>query len=138
MAAPPQIDIVAPKRVPFDDTIARMWEDYSGATPLMEIRSEPGVSGDPVVSLGLSSAGSQGLIVTYDADFPDPDDPESGTAGASLVRIIINETTLEGLEYGADREDRVVLYYDIHLTPTSGKKFVFCAGRFIVDPGVTV
>ena len=135
MAAAPQINIVAPKRVPFDDTIAMMGVDYSSATPLMEIRPEPGGSGTALVSLGASSSGSQGIAITYDADYPDPDGIMAD--GATIVRIIINETTLEGLSYGADPADDVTLYYDIHLTPSGGKKFVYCAGKFAVMPGVT-
>lgn len=136
MAAVPTIPIVASKRVPFDDSIAMMGVDYSGANVAMEIRPEPGGTGTAMVSLGASISGGQGLTVTYDADYPDPD----GTMpdGATLVRVIINETTLEGLAYGADRADPVTLHYDIHLTPSGGKKFVFCAGTFTVTPGVTI
>jgi hypothetical protein len=135
MASTPQIDISAEKRVPFDDTIAEMWIDYSGATPLMEIRAEPGDSGTALVSLGASTAGSEGIAITYDADYPDPDGGD--VTGASLIDIIINEATLEGLAYGADTAKAVPLYYDLHLTPSGGKKFVFCGGKFIINPGVT-
>lgn len=134
MAATPQIDIFAEKRVPFDDTIAEMWTDYSGATPLMEIRSEPGASGSPLVSLGASSSGGEGIAISYDAGYADPD---GGAPGASLIEIIIAEATLEALAYGADPADPVTLYYDLHLTPSGGKKFVFCGGRFLINPGVT-
>jgi hypothetical protein len=134
MAAAPQIDIAADKRVPFDDTIAEMLVDYTGATPLMEIRSEPGASGTPLVSLGASTAGSEGIAISYDATYADPD---GGDPGASLIQIIINEATLEGLAYGADPAVPVPLYYDLHVTPSGDKKFVFCAGKFIINPGVT-
>ena len=136
MANPPTINIVAPKRVPFDDTIPMMGLDYSGATPAMEIRPEPGDSGTALVSLGASTSGSQGIVVTWDAGYPDPDGIMDD--GASIVRIIINETTLEGLAYGADPADDVVLHYDLHLTPSGGKKFVYCSGTFTVSPGVTL
>ena len=136
MADVPQINIVAPKRVPFDDTIPAMVVNYDGAAPLMEIRAEPGAPGDPIVTLGASTSAGEGMTVTYDANYPDPDGvlPD----GATIVRIIINETTLEGLEYGADPSQPVELYYDIHLTPSGGKKFIFCGGKFTVTPGVTL
>ena len=136
MASIPQINILAPKRVPFDDTIPMMAVDYSGATPLMEIRAEPGDTGSALVSLGLSTSGSEGITVTYDSGYPDPDGllPD----GATVVRIIINETTLESLAYGADPAEDVELFYDIHLAPSGGKKFVFCGGSFTVTPGVTL
>jgi hypothetical protein len=136
MASPPQINIVASKRVPFDDTIPMMGVDYSGATPLMEIRPEPGGTGDPLVSLEASVAGGEGIVVSWDADFPDPDGIMAD--GATIVRVIINETTLEGLAYNAPPESDLTLYYDIHLTPVDGKKFVYCSGTFTVSPGVTL
>ena len=136
MATIPQINIVAPKRVPFDDTIHAMVVDYSGATPLMEIRTHPGASGSALVSLGASTSGGEGITVTYDAGYPDPDGELPD--GATVVRILINETTLESLAYGADTSQPVELYYDIHLTPSGGKKFIFCGGKFTVTPGVTL
>lgn len=136
MAAPPQIPLLAPKRVPFDDKVPDFRGDYTGATPLMEIRPEPGGDGDPLVSLGPSVSGGEGIAITYDADY---DFVHNGTTytGASLIRIIVNETTLEGLAYGADPADPVTLYYDLHLTPSGGKKFIAFSGTFTIDPGVT-
>lgn len=136
MAAVPQIDILAYKRVPFDDTIIEVGVDYSGATAAMEIRAEPGDQGSPLIELGMSVAGGQGIAITHDAAYPDP---ETGTPGdASTVRIIINETTLEGVGYGVDPEAPLTLHYDLHLTPASGKKFIFARGLFILSPGVTL
>lgn len=135
MPSAPEISFAVPKRVPFDDTIAEMWVDYTGADVLMEVRGEPGGSGDPMLSLAESIAEAEGIEITYDPDYVDPD---GGEPGASLIRIIIDEETLEGLPYGADPEDPVELCYDLQLTPVGGKKFVFCQGRFIVKPGVTL
>jgi hypothetical protein len=137
MASAPQINIVASKHVPFDDTIPDFRTDYTGATPLMEIRPEPGGTGDPLVSLGASTAGSQGIAISYDPDYAFEYRGITYT-GASLIEIIIDEATLEGLAYGADPEDPVVLAYDLHLTPSGGKKFVLCGGAFTINPGVTL
>lgn len=136
MATAPQIDIIAPKRVPFDNNIVEMGVDYSGATAAMEIRAAPGDQGAPLVSLGMSSSGGQGLTIDFDDAWPDPVDDEP--ADATIVGIIINETTLEGLAYGADPEADVTLFYDIHIDPAGGKKFMFARGRFVVSPGVTL
>lgn len=136
MAATPSIDFAANKRVPFDDTIIELGANYSGAAPLMELRAEPGNQGAPLASLGQSTSGGQGLTVTYDAAFPHP--VTSAPGPATIVRIIINETTLEGLGYAADPSLPVDVFYDIHITPSGGKKFVFARGRMRVDPGVTL
>lgn len=135
MAAVPRIDIVASKRVPFDDVVPDMRGNWAGATPLMEIRVEPGDGGTAPVQLGASVSGGEGIAITYDAAYPDPDGEEF--IGASLIRIIVNETTLEGLAYGADASKPVALNYDLHLTPSGGKKFVAFGGAFIIEPGVT-
>lgn len=139
MAAIPILNMTASKRVPFDETIPDYRDDYSGGTPLMEIRTEPGGDGTALVSLGASTSGSEGVALTYDAarifDY-------RGVTytGASLIQVIINEATLEALAYGADPSDDVTLYYDLHLTVAGvngGKKFVALEGKFIIKPGVT-
>lgn len=135
MAVIPNLTIAAPKRVPFDDSIYRMGSDYSGATPRMEVRQLKGDSSTPIFALDASTSGGQGIVVTYDADYVDPDGLMPN--GATQVRIIINETTLEGVDYNTPSDQPLVLYYDIHLTPAGGKKFVFCEGQFVIYPGVT-
>lgn len=128
--------LVAFKRVPFDGRIFRMGDDLTPATPRMEIRPEPGGSGSALVTLDASTAGSQGIIVSYDPDHPDPDGLMAN--GASVIRIIIDETTLEALSLGSPASSDVVLHYDIHLTPDGQKKFVLCSGTFTIKPGVTL
>jgi hypothetical protein len=134
--AAPQLDIGAFKRVPFDYSIAIMGVDYTGASLAMQIRTEPGNTGTPLVDLASASPPSQGLSVTYDADYPDPDGKLPD--GASLIRIIISEATLEGLPAASDTTKPLELFYDIHVTPSGGTKGVFCGGRFVINPGVTV
>lgn len=133
--AAPQINLTVDKRVPLDITIPEMGVNYTGATLFAEIRAEPGDSGAALVTLNPAAPTAQGLSVTYDPGYVDPEGvlPD----GASLVRMIVSETTLEGLAYGADTSDPVALHYDIHLTPSGGTKFVFAAGTFKIDPGVT-
>ncbi|MEC7398808.1 MAG: hypothetical protein VYD00_02170 [Pseudomonadota bacterium] len=136
MAAVFSYPLAAWKRVPFDETVPDYRGDWSSATALMEIRPEPGGDGDPLVSLGASVNGGQGIKITYDAarSFE-----YAGVTyvGASLIQIIVNETAMEGLVYGSDPAQPVVLHYDLHLTPSGGKKFVALAGTFTIQPGTT-
>lgn len=132
----PQIDLLANKRVPFDITIPEMGVNYAGAAVSAQVRVNPGDQGTPLISLSEAAPPSQGVSVTYDADYPDPEGQLPN--GASIVRIIVSEATLEGIPYGADPAKLVPLYYDIHLTPSGGTKFLFCEGKFIIDPGVTL
>ena len=136
MATIPPITIIADKRVPFDDSFYDMREDYTGATATMEVRNEPGGQGPAIVTLGMSSNDGEGFAITFDPAYPDPD--TGALDGASRVRLFINETTLEALEYNAAPEKSAVLHYDIHLDPAGGKKFVFAHGQFIISPGVTL
>jgi hypothetical protein len=138
MSAPPKIPLTASKRVPFDQTIAVMGRDLSGSTLRMEIRTEPGEQGSALVTLTNQTPPTQGLSVTWDADYPDP--VGEFPNGASLVRIMIDETTLEGLSYAVDPAKSLPLHYDIHASRTSPLiiKFVYCGGEFYVDPGVTL
>lgn len=131
-----EIPILADKRVPFDNDIAFQLVDYSGATAAMEIRPEPGGQGAALVTLGASVSGGEGIVISYDANYPDTDGELPD--GATLVRLIINETTIEGLAYGTPASEPVVLHYDLHLTPSGSKKFVLCGGTFTISPGVTL
>jgi hypothetical protein len=139
MAFPAIIPLTANKRVPFDQTIALMNWDLSGSTLRMEIRNEPGNQGSPLIpALTNQTPPTQGLSVTWDADYPDPDGVLPN--GASLIRIMIDETTLEGLSYAVDPSKPLPLDYDIHASRSSPSitKFVFCGGDFFIDPGVTL
>ncbi|QDP55562.1 MAG: hypothetical protein Unbinned273contig1001_53 [Prokaryotic dsDNA virus sp.] len=139
MASAPKINLVAYKRVPFDKTIPDFRGDYSGATVSMQIRAEEGDAGSALVTLGASSSGSEGVAITYDGAYTFEHNGTTHT-GASLINIIINETTLEALSPSADTSDPLVLKYDLHITAAGvngGKKFVAVAGAFTVYPGVT-
>ena len=134
--ATPAINIPVEKRVPLEVNIPEMGANYTGATLAAEIRTSPGGSGDPVIALATATPPTQGLSVTYDAAFVDPLGELPN--GASVVKMLVAETTLEALAYAADPAVPVVLHYDIHLTPDGGTKFVFARGTFTVNPGVTL
>lgn len=131
-----EISIKVAKRAPFDDVIAVMGYDYSAAAFAMDIRNEPGDQGDALASLATTVAPAQGISCSYDPDYADPEG--DGPAGASLIRIRVNETTNENLPYASDPAADKRFHYDLHVTPDGGKKFVFCAGAYIVSPGVTL
>jgi hypothetical protein len=135
MASAPEINIVADKRVPFDDVIPDHRGDYTGATALMEVRPEPGADGTPVLSLSTALVSGEGIVITYDDEYVTE---RNGTiyTGASLVQILINETTLEAIDYAASPDERATYHYDMHITPSGGKKFVAYRGTFTIAPGV--
>lgn len=133
-----RLDIPAYKRVPFDDDVPIIGENLTGATFAMHIRSHPGDTGTPLVSLANAAAPSQGVSVTYNAAYQYQDGAELITAPASLIRICIDEVTLEALSLGTPYDEPVDLHYDLHTTPSGGAKRVQFGGNFILKPGVTI
>lgn len=132
------LDIPAFKRVPFDDDVAIIAENLTGATFAMHIRAHPGDTGTALVSLANAAAPSQGVSVTYNAAYQYQDGAELITAPASLIRICIDEATLEGLSLGTPYDEPVELFYDLHTTPSGGTKRVQFGGKFLLYPGVTI
>lgn len=140
----PIIDLEADKRVPFVDPDGATWvfiaEDWADATFAMDIRHNPGDTGDPVISLGTETAGTEGISATVDPAyvFVDPETGEEVTASATLVLCQIDEATLEALDLPTPADKSAVYYYDLHVTPSGGVKRVAVSGKFIVNPGVTI
>lgn len=135
-------DIVAWRRVPWggaggDADIVLLGLDWSAATFAMQIRAAPGDTGTPLVSLTNASAGSQGISATYDAGYLHPITGDA--VGASIIRPQIDEATMEGLPVNADDPSQpVVLWWDMHVTPSLIPKLLFSCGKFTVNPGVTI
>ena len=118
------------KRTPYKPgTIQFRALDFTGATLLMHIRNLPGDTGAPLVSLAGATAGTQGLSITTST--------VSG-ATSTFLTIQIDEATLEALPSAAPASLPLALYYDLHITPSGGTKQVWLAGKFTVNPGVTI
>lgn len=133
-----ELDIPAFKRVPFDDDVAIIGENLTGAAFSMQIRAHPGDTGTALVSLSNANPPTQGVSVTYNAAYQYQDGASTVTAPATLVRICIDELTLEGLSLGTPFDEPVELFYDLHATPGGGTKRVQFGGKFTLYPGVTI
>jgi hypothetical protein len=119
-----------------DSDIELMGIDWSGASFAMEVRPEPGGSGGALVDLSTAAAGSQGISAIWDAAYVHPD--TGLVVGATVIRIQIDETTLEAVDWGAnDPSEPLDLVYDLTVTPLGLPKFVFLFGKFRLYPGVT-
>lgn len=118
---------------PLVDTIEVVGIDLTGATFKMQVRDrkDGGTVRADLATVG--SVGTEGVTlvgVTTDGD----------AVPTSTLSFRINEATMEampdsadGLEAGAD----VPLWWDMHITPSGGVKFVAFAGVFTVRAGVT-
>ena len=131
-----KLPIYAFKRVPFIDSVAILGPNYTGAAFAMHIRNNTGDTGTPLVPLATAAAGTQGISVTYDASYIYNE--AGNTAPASLILIQIDEATLEALTLNNPANEPMVLYYDLHVTPTGQAKRVELLGAFTIYPGVTI
>lgn len=161
MERPARIDFEADRWVAFIREIAFPGFDFFGATFAAQIRSYPDQPGDPLVNLGTvgASPSAQGVARTYSGtatiaahiaagrltsaiyEKANPATGELYAAGdnllLSVIRIRVNETTMEGLPYPPELGDDLTLYWDLHITPDGSIKEKFAGGKFIVRAGVT-
>lgn len=124
----------ADKRAPYDRTITFIGPDWSGEAFLVQFRNLPGDQGAPLFELETASSG-EGVSATFDPAFPVP--RTDVTAPATHVRFRINETTLEGLNYGTPTEQPIDAHWDMHVG-TGAAKRVHGRGILKIDPGVTL
>lgn len=134
-------DLIADKRAPWggingEADIIILGLDWSAGAYAMEVRIDPGNTAGALISLGMASAGAQGISATYDSGYLHP--KTGAVVGATIIRPQINETTMEGLTYGPDPSEPLDLHYDIHATITGRGKFVLMFGKFTILPGVTL
>lgn len=128
-----QLDIAAYKRVPFNDNVAIIGPDLSGAAYAMQIRQHWGDTGTALLTPSLTP--------TYDPAYVYYDPRRKQTIGpvpATIVAIAIPEADIEGLPFAADEEKPLELVYDMHITPSGETKRVALAGAFTIYPGSTI
>lgn len=134
------VNITVYKRVPFggatgDGDIPIAGVNWASGAFKLEIRALPGDTGTAMLALVTAAAGVQGVSATYDPAYVLP---TGAVAGATIVRIQIDEATIEAFALAVRPSDPLVLAYDLHVTPTGEPKRVICSGSFTVDPGVTI
>jgi hypothetical protein len=128
------------KRVPWGGTTTEadyveLGENWSGAAFTMQFAAAPGGAVISAMTLNAASAGSQGINATYDPDYVDPE--TGAVVGATTIRPLIPETTLEGLSWGSTPTDQpLVLHYDLLVTPSGGQQLIYSYGTFTLYPGI--
>jgi hypothetical protein len=139
--------------------------DFTDAAFLMHVRQTPDVSGTALATLTTQTTEAAEGIKLHDVAAStitahrtagrlgqtEPQGINPATAGAyadsdsvtvSRLRIRINETTMEAMPFPGsgdtgERGDDVVLWYDIHITPSGGTKDRYVFGTFTVRAGTT-
>jgi hypothetical protein len=133
-----ELNISADKRVPFVDDVVFIGPSWVGAAFLMHVRNNPGDTGSPLIALTAATAGTQGISVTFDATYDYVLDGVSFSEPASILKIQIDEGTIEALTLGTPCDKELTLAYDLHVTPSGGIKARELYGQFIINPGVTI
>lgn len=114
---------------PFVETIDFVGLDLTGATMKMQVRDR-----------------KDGGFVRADLTTV----PSNGTEGVSLVSVVttagvptsrlsirINEPTMEAMSAATEPGEDAQIWWDIHITPAGGVKFVALEGPFIIMAGST-
>ncbi len=114
---------------PLVDTIDLVGVDLTGATFKLQVRDrkDGGAVRADLATIVVSSAEGVRLIGVVTA---------SGVT-TSQIGFRINESTMESMPAAPELGDDVPLYWDMHITPSGGLKFVAFAGDFTVKAGVT-
>lgn len=161
MINPARIDITADRWVACIREITFVGYDFEDATFAAQIRSYPDQPGDPLVSLTTvgASPSAQGVARVYsgaatvaqhitaarlDSSIYEQTNPATGAKYAagdsvtlSILRVRVNETTMEGLPFPNEDGGNKTLYWDLHITPVGSIKDKYAGGKFMVVAGVT-
>lgn len=122
MQQPANLPLAGDRWTPFTATLEFTGLVVTGATFAMQVRQTYDQAGSPLVSLtNVGSANTQGIYIV----------------SASVIQIYIAEATMEGLPDATEVGDDLVLYYDLHITPSGGVKQVYARGTFTVRGGAT-
>lgn len=148
MTATVPLALTAGRYVPFVYDIDMVGLDLTGATFKAEVRDRKN-GGNIRVTLDTEVTDIEGIrlieVATADADDVAAYAAEGITialgTSISRVRIRIDEATMEAMDVAEDKgtpgEDGFA-YWDMHITPAGGDKFVAFAERFTVLAGATI
>lgn len=136
-----ELNWLAWKQVPWggatgDQDMTYYGQNWSAATFKMQIRLGLAETGAALITLTNAAAGTQGISATYNAAIIDL---ETGkVVGGTIIRPQIDAATLIALALGSPVTSDVVLYADLHITPSGLPKRLVRYGTFTVKPGSTL
>jgi hypothetical protein len=150
MISPGRYDISADRWVACIRTFSFVGLNFTGAAFLSQVRLYPDIGGTPLVALANAAANAEGVSVlgvttsTVQAHIAagrlsevPPGYELTDTVTVSQVQLRINETTMEGLPFPAERGDDATFAWDMHITPSGGTKDKYLGGDFICRAGAT-
>lgn len=127
------LPLAAGRWVPFVYDIDIVGIDLTDAEFAMQVHdSKDRTVGSPRASLVTQATDVEGIRLTGVAT--------TDGVPTSAIRIRINEATMEAMDVANDAAisgDDGKAYWDMHITPDGGDKFLAFAGTFKIQAGVT-
>ncbi len=118
------VDLLAHRGVPFTDTTDFYGQDYSAADFRVELRRYRDAPEAVLILSTQTNLNAQGISVSVASEDGVP---------VSSVRIRINETTIEGLQFTSPRGGNLVLQYALDVTGGGLGKHRRMQGAFTVE-----
>lgn len=113
-----------------DVAIIIVGEDWTGYTFAWKFALNEGAAAS--FTLSSVSAGSQGVVVSYDAGYLDPE--TSAVVGATTIIPQIDEATHEGLTF--DGTKPLEMFHTFYVTPTGQLQQIERYGKYTIRQGV--
>lgn len=151
MDQPGRYDLAADRWVACVRSFSFVGVDFTAATFAAQVRLTGDATGSPLIDLlTVANGNSQGLWLAYAGTDTIAnhiaagrlDDVPGGygsgdSVALSVVGLRINETTMEGLPFPAERGDDAAFAWDLHVTASGALKDKWLGGTFTVRAGAT-
>lgn len=115
--------------------IIMLGQNWTGAAFVWSFSTTPNAPAGSAATgftLNAATAGSQGVSVTYDANYVHP--KTGAVVGASIITPQIDETTLEALTFTGTAD--LVLYHDLLVTPSGQPQRCLLNGTLTIAQGI--
>lgn len=122
------LPLEAARWTPFKYPITIEGFDFTGATFAMQVRDRKDGGFVRATLAGTATPNTEGVRIV------------SASASQTVLEIFIAEATMEAMDIAADAQSPGsdgVAFWDLHITPSGGVKFLALEGTFTVKAGAT-
>ena len=128
MMRPAQVTLAAFRNLIFTEQFVFDGLSLTGVVMAMQVRPYPDAPDDPLIDLGMASAGSEGISTLVDTSGPTP---------ISTVTVQIDRSSLQSIAGPPNPGGDVVLAYDLVTTGVNFGQVMLVRGAFILQGSVT-
>lgn len=159
MQSPLRYDLGADRGISFVQPLSFLGYDFTGATYRAQVRLVPDATGSPLISLTTVTTNAQGIKLLYAGSatvaahitagrlpisiyqYTNPNTgalyASSDTVTLSQIRLLIDNSTMNGLPFPNERGDNLILAWDLLITLSGASEDKFAYGSFTVRGTVT-